>query len=376
MAEALPIWSIVDTDGTTHTIITTKKLGGGKQGVVFEATMADKHILVKQLHIIKDTVISVLREKKYSIKNLDNIILERLKQRAFLRQQFDVEVDVVRTLNACGAVPSGFTCFRGIAAPEDFIKSLPADRCTSCYISDETLLLYDILPGKDLFKYIAEDQDNKIPILTDYKKISIIRQLLQILVKQAENDIISRDIKLENLMYNHETDVLKIIDYGFGCKRATCDLTTFQGSPGYIAPEIYKFMVSREDALAIDIFAAGMVIFTLLHTWTYFGVHAFAISRPLTDAFIEISTKTGAYYGQTTKDYLNTYFTKTAITETTLPLILAMINPNSNERPIASAALAQFNESYPVAAAAVGGRRTRSRRRRQRNISTRRRNKN
>ena len=73
MAEALPIWSIVDTDGTTHTIITTKKLGGGKQGVVFEATMADKHILVKQLHIIKDTVISVLREMKYSIKNLDNI---------------------------------------------------------------------------------------------------------------------------------------------------------------------------------------------------------------------------------------------------------------------------------------------------------------
>ena len=346
MAEALPTWSIVDKEEASHTITVTKKIASGLQGLVFEATMDDKHILVKQMIII------------------DN--LYKKTQLLYLRQQISVEIDLVTKLSACSALSSGFTCFRGIAAPNDFIETLPAESSTYYYTSHETLLIYDFLPGKELFKYLAEDQDSATPILTDVRKISIIRQLLQILVKQADNDIISRDIKLENLMYNHETDVLKIIDYGFGCKRATCNLKTFQGSTGYIAPEIYSVKVKSEHALAVDMFAAGMAIFTLLHNWSIFGVHAHVVTKPHpTDADVKTYTTTGAYYGETTKDYLNRWFTKTDITENTLPLILHMIHPDPAKRPTASAALATFNEICPVPAVAVGGRRTRSRRRSQ-----------
>ena len=75
-------------------------------------------------------------------------------------------------------------------------------------------------------------------------------------------NIIHRDIKLENLLLD-ENSKLKIIDFGFStCIPNDKKIKIFCGTPSYMAPEIV--MKTEYCGPPADIWAMGVLLFTIL----------------------------------------------------------------------------------------------------------------
>lgn len=75
--------------------------------------------------------------------------------------------------------------------------------------------------------------------------------------------IAHRDIKLDNILIEDKTFMIKIIDFGFA---AFCSdsqkLKIFCGTPSYMAPELVR--KSEYDGRQVDMWALGVLLFALL----------------------------------------------------------------------------------------------------------------
>lgn len=84
------------------------------------------------------------------------------------------------------------------------------------------------------------------------------------------NDIAHGDIKLENLMYDHEARKLKYIDFGFGCVAEKCAANPWHGTPFLFPPEAYKRSKvtkrpkSVSDMQRADLWALGAMLTELM----------------------------------------------------------------------------------------------------------------
>lgn len=81
-----------------------------------------------------------------------------------------------------------------------------------------------------------------------------------------QNNIIHRDIKLENILYvhggkHHGTGRVKLIDFGTACKvTLNTELTEVFGTPNYIAPE----MLDRRYDFKADVWSIGIICTKLI----------------------------------------------------------------------------------------------------------------
>ena len=103
----------------------------------------------------------------------------------------------------------------------------------------------------------------KVKRYSEEKAAILMRNLLGILLYLDENQIVHRDIKLNNILLVDEDDdtTIKLADFG---------LTTFiinknfddliGGTPGYLAPELFRFDRATNKS---DIFSAGAILFIL-----------------------------------------------------------------------------------------------------------------
>ena len=78
-------------------------------------------------------------------------------------------------------------------------------------------------------------------------------------------NICHRDLKLDNILIEDETKMIKIIDYGFGVvvNGNRGHLKIFCGTPSYMAPEI----VRRDDSYEgkpVDMWALGVLLYVML----------------------------------------------------------------------------------------------------------------
>lgn len=89
----------------------------------------------------------------------------------------------------------------------------------------------------------------------------IIGQVLTGLVFAHSKNVSHRDIKPDNIMYDEQTGVVKIIDFGFGVTSKE-KLRNFCGTPSYMSPQI----VTKRDywGSKADVWACGIILFTLL----------------------------------------------------------------------------------------------------------------
>jgi serine/threonine protein kinase len=127
------------------------------------------------------------------------------------------------------------------------------------YEDDEKVfLILEYLEGGDLFnKIIAAEH------FTERYCAILARKLLSALAYMHDQNIIHRDLKLENIMMtsvDEESDV-KIVDFGFAAEMTPENMKIFCGSPGYVAPEILKKL--PYDAKA-DVYGVGIIVYIIL----------------------------------------------------------------------------------------------------------------
>ena len=134
--------------------------------------------------------------------------------------------------------------------------------------------MLDYQGGGNLHEYIKDKQ-----AFSEVQTKMIIEQLLLALDFLHQNNVIHRDIKLDNILINaivqEEHINVRIADFGlaiFVSPDPECKLFYKCGTPCYIAPEILRGKGYRENA---DIFSLGSVFFNLLT-----GCYLFNASDP------------------------------------------------------------------------------------------------
>ena len=86
-------------------------------------------------------------------------------------------------------------------------------------------------------------------------------QILQGLAYMHSRNIYHRDVKPENVIYNPQTGMVKIIDFGFACISKE-RLRVFCGTPSYMSPEIVGSQAY--NGASADIWACGVMLYALL----------------------------------------------------------------------------------------------------------------
>ena len=127
------------------------------------------------------------------------------------------------------------------------------------------LKLYDVITYKNTL-YLVLEYCNKGDLINYIKSgdnthdIDYIKQILCGLKYLYNNNILHRDIKPQNILINN--NIIKICDFGFAKNIKDNDLlSTFCGSPLYMAPEILKY---REYTDKSDIWSLGVIIYEII----------------------------------------------------------------------------------------------------------------
>ncbi|MDC0723287.1 serine/threonine-protein kinase [Nannocystis bainbridge] len=124
-----------------------------------------------------------------------------------------------------------------------------------------TFFVMEYLEGEDLARTLAREGPLAWP-----RALHIVTQIARALVAAHQRGVVHRDIKPQNCLRvgrDGDPDFIKVLDFGLAKILSATHKSTWTvgGSPGYIAPEIYRG--GRTDH-RVDIFALGVVLHTLL----------------------------------------------------------------------------------------------------------------
>ncbi|KAI8636076.1 kinase-like domain-containing protein [Parasitella parasitica] len=131
---------------------------------------------------------------------------------------------------------------------------------------DAVYIVSDLASGGELFQQLLKKGS-----YTEKDASNLTRQMLEGLQYLHERDIVHRDMKPENLLFQTASDDsnLMITDFGLSkILRAQDDiLTTACGTPGYVAPEV---LLQTGHNKPVDLWSVGVILFTLLSGYTPF----------------------------------------------------------------------------------------------------------
>ncbi|XP_018548135.1 serine/threonine-protein kinase pim-2 [Lates calcarifer] len=165
------------------------------------------------------------------------------------------------------------------------------------------------VPCEDLLQYI---EDNGGSLQEDEAKI-ILKQLVYAATELQEMKIFHRDIKVENILIETDSEVprVRLIDFGLSCffkKRSL--YRVFYGTPAHIPPEFY----SRKTYWAgpTTVWQVGVVLFEMLHRNTQFE----------TPRFLRDELKISNTLSEDCQDFLQMCLTKVPEERATLEQLL------------------------------------------------------
>jgi serine/threonine-protein kinase len=131
--------------------------------------------------------------------------------------------------------------------------------------------IYDVGEDQEL-SYIAMDYLKGDNLLAWSKSDNLLppKVVLELMVQVAEaldyahsQKVVHRDIKPANIIYDQETGVLKVTDFGVACVTDTSKTKTgtILGSPSYMSPE--QLAGQKVDGRS-DLFSLGITLYQLL----------------------------------------------------------------------------------------------------------------
>lgn len=111
---------------------------------------------------------------------------------------------------------------------------------TYCDIKDNLYIFQDLIPGGDLFSYLAKgDCLTSIP---ETESLLIVYQILHALKYLHDQGIVHRDLKLDNILLCSPEPCTRIVLADFGIAKdlstAKARMHTVVGTPEYCAPEV------------------------------------------------------------------------------------------------------------------------------------------
>ena len=123
---------------------------------------------------------------------------------------------------------------------------------------DLAYIAMEFLKGTDLTRYIKKDT-----LLPLSKVLNLIKRAAEGLDYAHSNNVVHRDIKPANIMYDEESDALKITD--FGIARITDSSKTktgmVLGTPSYMSPEQ---LAGKKVGGQSDLFSLGVMLFQMV----------------------------------------------------------------------------------------------------------------
>ncbi len=123
---------------------------------------------------------------------------------------------------------------------------------------DLAYIAMEFLKGKDLVDYSKDG--NLLPVP---RVLSIVARVAEALAYAHKQNVVHRDIKPANIMYEHESDTVKVTD--FGIARITDSSKTktglVLGTPSFMSPE--QIAGKRVDGRS-DLYSLGVMLFQML----------------------------------------------------------------------------------------------------------------
>jgi serine/threonine protein kinase len=140
---------------------------------------------------------------------------------------------------------------------------------------EKTYLVYEYVYGEDLFDWCHAYHGTKHTPSEIEKDIRpIASQLIDALSYCHSMGVAHRDVKVDNIRINTETNSIKLIDFGLAY---VCDYNinekTKCGSAEWAAPEIFD--ADFIDPFKSDVWAVGIVIYVLAHNYYPYLVNDF-----------------------------------------------------------------------------------------------------
>ncbi|KAI9311521.1 kinase-like domain-containing protein [Dichotomocladium elegans] len=152
----------------------------------------------------------------------------------------------------------------------DILKKVRHDHIVSMHAlyesKDAVYIVTDLCEGGELFQQLLQKGS-----YTEKDASSLVRQMLEGLAYLHKLDIVHRDMKPENLLFDTKDDDAKLMITDFGLSRILKNhddiLMTACGTPGYVAPEV---LLQTGHSKAVDLWSVGVIMFTLLSGYTPF----------------------------------------------------------------------------------------------------------
>jgi serine/threonine protein kinase len=133
----------------------------------------------------------------------------------------------------------------------------------------QIFIVTDYIKGISLQQYSKSLPNRVVREITARR---IFKQVAEGVAYLHQQNIVHRDIKLDNILVEESTRMVKLIDFGFSVVVAGGQrLKVFCGTPSYMSPEIVR--KNEYDGKPVDVWALGVLLFVLLTgTFPFRGV--------------------------------------------------------------------------------------------------------
>ena len=171
------------------------------------------------------------------------------------------------------------------------------------YLHLQFILMEKISPVLESFRWNHKLIPYKLAIYDESEIIKLAYEIGLAISKAHKNNLIHRDIKLENIFYDAKGQHYKLGDFGISRTTDAGMASTVAFTKGYGAPEVVGTLDDKYDYTA-DIYSLGMTLYVLLnemrfpesngyHPTVYQYVHGYIPPEPLngSDELIKVVLK-------------------------------------------------------------------------------------